>query len=79
MFALSWTGAPAPGLAGGEHGGASRWGRSDLIDNGMGRSIGARLVGMIFPLLAQSTAGGALPTLYAATAPEAESGTYYGP
>ena len=55
------------------------WAKSDLIDNGMGRSIGARLVGLIFPLLAQSTAAGALPTLYAATAPEAESGGYYGP
>jgi NAD(P)-dependent dehydrogenase (short-subunit alcohol dehydrogenase family) len=55
------------------------WAKSDLIDNGMGKSIGARLVGMIFPLLAQSTAAGALPTLYAATAPEAEGGTYYGP
>jgi len=55
------------------------WARSELIGNGMGRSIGARLVGIIFPLLAQSTAAGALPTLYAATAPEAESGFYYGP
>ncbi len=55
------------------------WAKSELIDNGMGRSIRARLVGAIFPLLAQSTAAGALPTLYAATAPEAESGTYYGP
>jgi NAD(P)-dependent dehydrogenase (short-subunit alcohol dehydrogenase family) len=55
------------------------WARSELIDNGMGKSIGARLVGIVFPLLAQSTAAGALPTLYAATAPEAESGTYYGP
>ena len=55
------------------------WARSELIDNGMGRSFGARLTGFIFPLLAQSTAAGALPTLYAATAPEAESGAYYGP
>jgi len=55
------------------------WARSDLIDNGMGKSIGARLAGMIFPLLAQSTAAGALPTLYAATAPEAKGGAYFGP
>ena len=55
------------------------WARSELIDNGMGRSIGARLTGLIFPLLAQSTAAGALPTLYAATAPAALSGGYYGP
>jgi NAD(P)-dependent dehydrogenase (short-subunit alcohol dehydrogenase family) len=55
------------------------WARSELIDNGMGKSLGARLVGLIFPLLAQSTAAGALPTLFAATAPEAASGQYYGP
>lgn len=55
------------------------WAKSDLIDNGMGKSIGARLVGLIFPLLAQSTAAGALPTLYAATSSAAESGGYYGP
>ena len=55
------------------------WARSELIDNGMGRSLRARLIGLIFPLLSQSTADGALPTLYAATAPEAESGVYYGP
>jgi NAD(P)-dependent dehydrogenase (short-subunit alcohol dehydrogenase family) len=55
------------------------WARSELIDNGMGKSIGARLTGLIFPLLAQSTAAGALPTLYAASAPGAESGGYYGP
>jgi len=45
----------------------------------MGKGIGARLAGLIFPLLAQSTAAGALPTLYASIAPEAESGAYYGP
>lgn len=55
------------------------WAKSDLIDNGMGTSIGARLVGLVFPLLAQSTAAGALPSLYAATSSEAESGGYYGP
>jgi NAD(P)-dependent dehydrogenase (short-subunit alcohol dehydrogenase family) len=55
------------------------WARSELIDNGMGKGFGARVTGMIFPLLAQSAAAGALPTLYAATAPEAEGGAYYGP
>jgi len=33
----------------------------------------------IAPLLAQSAAAGALPTLYAATSPEAKGGTLYGP
>jgi NAD(P)-dependent dehydrogenase (short-subunit alcohol dehydrogenase family) len=55
------------------------WAASDLIDNGMGRSLRTRLISLLFPLLAQSTAAGALPTLYAATAPAAESGGYYGP
>ena len=55
------------------------WARSELIDKGMGRSFRARLTGLIFPLFAQSAAAGALPTLYAATAPDAESGAYYGP
>lgn len=55
------------------------WARSELIGNGMGKSLGARLAGQLFPLVAQSTAAGALPTLYAATAPEAESGGYCGP
>lgn len=55
------------------------WARSELIDNGMGKSIGARLIGLLFPLVSQSAAAGALPTLYAATAPQAESGVYYGP
>ncbi|MGQ0660387.1 oxidoreductase [Sphingosinicella sp.] len=55
------------------------WARSELIDNGMGKSIGARLIGLLFPLVSQSAAAGALPTLYAATEPEAASGCYYGP
>jgi hypothetical protein len=31
------------------------------------------------PLVSQSAAAGALPTLFAATAPEAAGGAYYGP
>lgn len=50
-----------------------------LIENGMGRdSLAARLkpvTGMFF----QSPAAGALPTLYAATSPNAVPGGYYGP
>ena len=55
------------------------WATSDLIANGMGTSLRTRLIGLIWPLLAQSAAAGALPTLYAATAPEAQGGAYYGP
>ncbi len=34
---------------------------------------------MLNPLVAQQPEMGALPTLYAATAPEAQGGDYYGP
>ena len=37
------------------------------------------LLWAIGPLLLQSTAQGALPTLYAATAPDVKSGEYFGP
>jgi NAD(P)-dependent dehydrogenase (short-subunit alcohol dehydrogenase family) len=53
---------------------------TDLIDNGPGAgSYGARFMHVFRPLVFQSAARGALPQLYAATAPEAESGRYYGP
>ena len=55
------------------------WAASELIDNGMGGGFRVGLVKMIWPLLAQSGAAGALPTLYAATAPGAVGGGYYGP
>jgi NAD(P)-dependent dehydrogenase (short-subunit alcohol dehydrogenase family) len=52
---------------------------TELIENGMGHnSLAARLkplTGMFF----QSPAAGALPTLYAATSPQAVPGGYYGP
>lgn len=52
---------------------------TELIENGMGRnSMAARLkpiLGMVF----QTPAAGALPTLYAATSPDAQPGGYYGP
>jgi NAD(P)-dependent dehydrogenase (short-subunit alcohol dehydrogenase family) len=52
---------------------------TELIENGMGsNSLAARLkpmTGMFF----QSPAAGALPTLYAATSPQAVPGGYYGP
>jgi NAD(P)-dependent dehydrogenase (short-subunit alcohol dehydrogenase family) len=54
--------------------------RTDLIANGPGlTSPFARLSVLLAPLMSQSAADGALPTLYAATSPEAEGGGYYGP
>lgn len=61
------------------------WATSGLIGNGpaTGRTGLAalfwRLVPLVAPLLSQSTAAGALPTLYAATAPSIVGGGYYGP
>lgn len=50
---------------------------------GLGRRDGlpwiARLSQLLAPLLSQSAAEGALPTLYAAAAPKARPGGYYGP
>lgn len=55
--------------------------RTDLIANGPGEHSLANLVGRwtVQPLMSQSAAAGALPTLFAATAPEAKPGGYYGP
>ncbi len=54
--------------------------RTDLIPNGTGQnslmSIVRRLLG---PILFQPAAQGALPTLFAATSPNAKAGAYYGP
>ncbi len=54
---------------------------TSLFFNGPGR--GSRLLGMIgglvIRLVGQSAERGALPTLYASTAPEAGGGRYYGP
>lgn len=44
-----------------------------------GSSLGATLAGAMNRLLAQSAAMGALPTLYAATSPDAYGGDYIGP
>lgn len=60
------------------------WAATDLITNGPAtdRSLmarAARLTGFLLPLVGQSAAAGALPTLYAATAAEIEPGGYYGP
>ena len=53
---------------------------TDLIANGQGaNSMMGRAMGMLGPLLWQSAAAGALPTLYAATARDAAGGVFYGP
>jgi NAD(P)-dependent dehydrogenase (short-subunit alcohol dehydrogenase family) len=49
---------------------------------GMGRAaprLLERVMGLLIPILGQSAAAGALPTLYAATMPAAEGGVLYGP
>jgi len=59
------------------------WARTDLVTNGP--RVGGRfsllwsLARCFEPLLSHSAAEGALPTLFAATAPEAKGGGYYGP
>jgi NAD(P)-dependent dehydrogenase (short-subunit alcohol dehydrogenase family) len=55
------------------------WARTDIITNGPGSGLLWRIPKLMFDLFAQSAADGALPTLYAATAPEARGGAYYGP
>jgi NAD(P)-dependent dehydrogenase (short-subunit alcohol dehydrogenase family) len=53
---------------------------TELIANGQGEtSLLARAMRLINPWLSQSPAAGALPTLYAAAAPEAAGGALYGP
>ena len=54
--------------------------RTDLISNGPGANTLQWRVGRLLqPLMSQSAAEGALPTLFAATATAAEPGGYYGP
>ena len=55
--------------------------RTELIANGPGDdSLMARIGRLTLePLLSQTAAEGGLPTLYAATAPDAKPGGYYGP
>ena len=54
---------------------------TDIIGNGPGATGGLkpRLMGLVFNTLAQPARAGALPILFAATAPEAEPGAHYGP
>ncbi|MFD1911113.1 SDR family oxidoreductase [Halodurantibacterium flavum] len=53
--------------------------RSDLIPNSAGRWEVSRLIRTCLPFLFQPVAQGALPSLYAATSPDAQPGGYYGP
>ena len=60
------------------------WARTDIFDNGPGsgeRGLGlkGRLMKGVFSMLAQSSRDGALPSLYAAMAPQVVGGSYYGP
>jgi NAD(P)-dependent dehydrogenase (short-subunit alcohol dehydrogenase family) len=54
--------------------------RTDLIANGPGASgLMWQINKLLRPFVSQSAAEGALPTLFAATSPEAKAGGYYGP
>lgn len=53
--------------------------RTDLLHNGPGRHSAHGLARTLLPFLFQPADRGALPTLYAATAPDAAEGGYYGP
>jgi NAD(P)-dependent dehydrogenase (short-subunit alcohol dehydrogenase family) len=54
--------------------------RTDLIVNGPGEAGLLGLLGRVFgPLVSHSAADGALPTLMAATSPDAQPSAYYGP
>lgn len=53
--------------------------RTDLLPNGAGPGSPQALVRRFMWFLFQPAAQGALPTLFAATAPQAKGGLYYGP
>lgn len=53
--------------------------RTNLLITGAGRWSIAGMMRTFLPFLFQPSAQGALPTLYAATSPEAKGGLYYGP
>ena len=58
------------------------WARTDIIGNGIGSggpSVLARVAETVFNLVAQPAKDAALPVLFAAMAPEAKGGAYYGP
>ncbi|MEG0850097.1 MAG: SDR family oxidoreductase [Flavobacterium sp.] len=53
--------------------------RTNLLITGAGRWSVSGIMRTFFPFLFQPSAQGALPTLFAATSPEAKAGVYYGP
>jgi NAD(P)-dependent dehydrogenase (short-subunit alcohol dehydrogenase family) len=53
--------------------------RTDLLHNAPGRHSAAGLARSLLWFLFQPAAQGALPTLFAATSPQAQGGGYYGP
>lgn len=53
--------------------------RTNLLITGAGRWSAAGMARTFLPFLFQPQSQGALPTLYAATSPEAKGGLYYGP
>ncbi len=53
--------------------------RTNLLITGAGRWSFAGMMRTLLPFLFQPPAQGALPTLYAATSPDAKGGAYYGP
>jgi len=55
------------------------WARTDLFANGPGFGLISLASQFAAPLFSQSAESGALPTLFAATSPQAEGGGYYGP
>jgi NAD(P)-dependent dehydrogenase (short-subunit alcohol dehydrogenase family) len=55
------------------------WARTDLFANGPGAGLLSFASQFAAPLFSQSAESGALPTLFAATSPQAEGGGYYGP
>jgi NAD(P)-dependent dehydrogenase (short-subunit alcohol dehydrogenase family) len=55
------------------------WARTDLFANGPGFGLISLASQFAAPLFSQSAVSGALPTLFAATSPQAEGGGYYGP
>lgn len=52
---------------------------TNIVTNGMGTDLKAKIAGVAISLFAQSEARGALPLLYAATSSDAKAGHYYGP
>ena len=53
--------------------------RTSIVSTGMGRGLRQRIFKAGFNAVAQSARAGALPLLFAAGAPDAKGGAYYGP